>query len=86
MKYFVPFLLLAISNANLQAGEPAIETAPAAQPKGNSGNATALSAVHVGNSHSHPLRLLVPMAERIGHSGYKEGQRSSPSRRSPWSK
>ncbi len=73
MKTFMPFLLLAISNATLQAGEPAIETASAAQPKGNSGNATALSAVHVGNSHSHPLRLLVPMAERIGHSGYKEG-------------
>ncbi|MGD0092078.1 MAG: putative Ig domain-containing protein [Planctomycetota bacterium] len=33
----------------------------------------ALSAVHVGNSHSHPLRLLVPLTAQAGHTGYKEG-------------
>jgi len=32
-----------------------------------------LNVVHVGNSHSHPLRLLVPLAKQAGHDNFKEG-------------
>lgn len=73
MTHFRIFLLPAILCATVQAGEPATKTAPAAQPTGNPANVTGLSAVHVGNSHSHPLRLLVALTERVGHSHYEEG-------------
>ena len=73
MQHFLTAMLLALSCAAVQAGEPTKKTATAAGPMANPHTAAGLSAVHVGNSHSHPLRLLVPMAERVGHSGYKEG-------------
>ena len=37
------------------------------------GKTAGLSAVHVGNSHSHPLRLLAPLTAQAGHAGYKAG-------------
>ncbi len=36
-------------------------------------NADGLSVVNVGNSHSHPLRLLIPLSAQLGHTGFKEG-------------
>ena len=51
------------------AGQCVVAAEPAAPPARNDG----LSVVHVGNSHSHPLRLLVPLNRQVGHAGFKEG-------------
>ena len=65
---FLTVMLLALSCAGAQAGDPTKNTAPVAGPTANLSNAAELSAVHVGNSHSHPLRLLVLWAlANMGH-------------------
>ena len=37
------------------------------------GEADTLSVVHVGNSHSHPFRLLIPLTMQTGHAGFMPG-------------
>jgi hypothetical protein len=39
-----------------------------------SGKGDSLRVAHVGNSHSHALRFLEPLAWSVGHSGHKDGE------------
>jgi hypothetical protein len=40
----------------------------------SAGRTTGLRVVHVGNSHSHALRFLEPLAWAVGHAGHKDGE------------
>jgi hypothetical protein len=40
----------------------------------SAGKTNGLRVVHVGNSHSHALRFLEPLAWAVGHAGHKDGE------------